>query len=244
MGYNVTSAIDVKNALEVLEKATFDVVVSDIGLPDGTGTDIINAVKRNQSGPNFSTPFIALTANFDKETIHKCKQAGFLEVLAKPIQNSIIQTALNKYVTLDNSSSKKEELGHPLGPDLPSSEEDLLKLTIYPLFDMENGISTLGSKEILYEMIKEMVFTIPVDKKELEQAHTSLDWQGVEKLAHRMKSGALYCGIIRMRYACQYLERYRKAGYFALQENLYQQLLVVLEDTKLTLSEWLTNNEC
>ena len=110
----------------------------------------------------------------------------------------------------------------------------------YPLFDVENGISILGSEEILHEMIKDMIIAIPADCQELEQAHAAPDWQRLEKLAHRIKGGALYCGVIRMRYACQYLECYRKAGYSALQEQLYQQLLEVLEATKCSLCDWLS----
>jgi two-component system aerobic respiration control sensor histidine kinase ArcB len=243
MGYIVTSVISVKKALEALNHAKFDVVISDIGLPDGTGIDVINIMKKNKFSPNFSTPFIALTANFDRKTITKCKQAGFIEVLAKPMQTHLIHATLTKYVTPNDCSAKKEESPRPLGPNLPPIEEDLFKITGYPLFDVENGVSTLGSKDVLHEMIKDMVITISEDKQELEQAYHNLNWQRIEKLAHRMKGGALYCGVIRMRYACQYLERYRKAGYSALQENLYQQLLTVLEDTKLSLSAWLNNNE-
>ena len=95
----VTTAIDVKNALEVLNQAKFDVVISDIGLPDGTGIDVIYTIKRNQSAPNFSTPFIALTANIDAKTISESEQAGFIEVMAKPMQTEIVQSIFAKFVS-------------------------------------------------------------------------------------------------------------------------------------------------
>nr|WP_155831600.1 hypothetical protein [Legionella oakridgensis] len=41
-----------------------------------------------------------------------------------------------------------------------------------------------------------------------------------------------------MKYACQYLERYQKAGHSTLLEPLYQQLIKVLQDTKQYLQQW------
>ncbi|MFT4059532.1 MAG: hypothetical protein QM652_08295 [Legionella sp.] len=42
-----------------------------------------------------------------------------------------------------------------------------------------------------------------------------------------------------MRYACQYLERYYKAGYRNLLEPLYQQIIQVNEDTINELNHWI-----
>ena len=76
---------------------------------------------------------------------------------------------------------------------------------------------------------------IPQDKKAIQEAHANKDWATVERLVHKMKGGALYCGTLRMQYACQYLERYRKAGHTRLLEELYQQLLRVLHETVLAI---------
>jgi two-component system aerobic respiration control sensor histidine kinase ArcB len=241
---DVTTATDVKSALGVLSQAKFDLIFSDIGLPDGTGIDIINIIKKNRLSLNFITPFIAITANADTATIDKCEQVGFLEIMAKPMQASSVQAILAKYsINPNNSFYKNDEYRRPLGADLPPSEKELFQLADYSLFDVENAINVLGSESILYEVIKNIAASIPNDQDALEKAYAASDWQQVENLAHKMKGGAVYCGVTRMRYACQYLERYCKAGYSALQKNLFQQLLKVLEDTKLTLDEWLINNK-
>jgi hypothetical protein len=54
-----------------------------------------------------------------------------------------------------------------------------------------------------------------------------------------MKGGALYCGTVRMRFACQYMERYLLAGHRKLSEDLYQQLIAVLESTMNYVDNWL-----
>lgn len=58
-----------------------------------------------------------------------------------------------------------------------------------------------------------------------------------------MKAGATYAGTVRMKYACQYLERYRKAGYSKSSEKLYHQLIRVVDETKNYIDEWLKMNK-
>ena len=79
------------------------------------------------------------------------------------------------------------------------------------------------------------------DGKAIEDAYTAKNWEMIEKLAHKLKGGAVYCGTIKLKYACQYLERYQKAGHTALLENLYHQLIHVLKDTEQAIEQWLKN---
>jgi hypothetical protein len=58
-----------------------------------------------------------------------------------------------------------------------------------------------------------------------------------------MKGGAAYCGTVRMKYACQYLERYRKAGHAKSLEKLYYQLVQVVDETKNYIDKWLKMNK-
>ena len=46
-------------------------------------------------------------------------------------------------------------------------------------------------------------------------------------------------GIERMKYACQYMERYVKAEHTARLDELYQQLITVNRDTVSEIKEWL-----
>lgn len=94
----VTEAIDVQSALELLKKIRFDCVLSDIGLPDGTGLDIVKTIKKNMQSQNINTPFLALTANADPDIISKGEQAGFLMVMPKPVDKEKMQGCLKKFV--------------------------------------------------------------------------------------------------------------------------------------------------
>jgi CheY-like chemotaxis protein len=60
----------------------FDVLVSDIGLPDGTGIDLIRAVREKLCK---RMPAVALTGFGMDEDINRTREAGFDEHLTKPI---------------------------------------------------------------------------------------------------------------------------------------------------------------
>lgn len=131
----------------------------------------------------------------------------------------------------------------PLGYELPNTEEQLFALEKFPLLDFSEGMRTIGDKKILQELLQLMVDkSIPEDDALIQLAYKDKDWQRIENLAHKMKSGALYCGTIKMQYACQYLERYRKAGHNLLLDKLYHQLILVLKETKLHIENWLKNH--
>ncbi|MGQ3890442.1 Hpt domain-containing protein [Legionella sp. CNM-4043-24] len=128
-----------------------------------------------------------------------------------------------------------------LGRDLPDTEEQLFQLEKYPLLDADLGIQTMGSRSLFKSMLNVMVtMALPDDLSQIKKAYADKDWDLVENLAHKIKSGAMYCGTIKMQYACQYLERYRKAGYSQSLDRLYHQLLDVLEETQISLTRWLS----
>ena len=57
-------------------------LVSDIGLPDGTGLDLIRQV-RGQHG--LTVPAVALTGFGMEEDLARCREAGFDAHLTKPV---------------------------------------------------------------------------------------------------------------------------------------------------------------
>ena len=78
-----------------------------------------------------------------------------------------------------------------------------------------------------------------VDMQDMRAAYAEKDWATVERLAHKIKGGATYLGTHRLKFACQYLERYHKAGHSAQLDALYHQVLAVNEETVEGVRAWL-----
>ncbi|CAN5511349.1 hypothetical protein BH18VER2_BH18VER2_12860 [soil metagenome] len=79
-GHEVASAANMQEALRLLANWRFDVLVSDIGLPDGNGLDLVVEAKKRQ--PWKKT--VALTAHEKIGEKERGLQAGFDEYLTKP----------------------------------------------------------------------------------------------------------------------------------------------------------------
>ena len=79
-GCKVTAAQSAKEASRLSEEQDFDLLVSDIGLPDGSGLDVIRQVRQRQNIPG-----IALSGFGQDEDLRRSREAGFTEHLIKPI---------------------------------------------------------------------------------------------------------------------------------------------------------------
>jgi DNA-binding response OmpR family regulator len=92
-GCEVLTVSTVAQALEILIKESFDVIISDVGLPDGHGIGLISGVR------GFcDTPAIALTAFSAPADIQRCLDAGFNLHLAKPSELSVILREIQRLV--------------------------------------------------------------------------------------------------------------------------------------------------
>ena len=79
-GYQVQSALTFQSALDLSAKVQFDVLISDLALPDGSGIDLVQ--KLQSARPIIG---IALTGFGMEDDIRKGREAGFHHHLVKPI---------------------------------------------------------------------------------------------------------------------------------------------------------------
>ncbi|MDB5033898.1 MAG: sensor hybrid histidine kinase [Chlorobi bacterium] len=91
-GYAVTVAGSLRAAFEVARHETFDLVISDIGLPDGSGLDLI----RTLSADGRPVRAIALSGYGMEEDIRRSREAGFSNHLTKPVSVRKLQDAIEE----------------------------------------------------------------------------------------------------------------------------------------------------
>jgi two-component system, chemotaxis family, CheB/CheR fusion protein len=91
-GHTVTVAHDMKSALERIEAGGFDVLISDVGLPDGSGTELISKSKNRLVG-------IAMSGFGTDADARRSLEAGFSQHLIKPVTmeklDGALQAAMN-----------------------------------------------------------------------------------------------------------------------------------------------------
>jgi CheY-like chemotaxis protein len=83
-------ASSVGEALELLDRERFDVMVSDIGMPGQDGYDLIRLLRQRPQERGGQTPSIALTAYAGIRNERRALSAGYQIHLAKPIKPSAL----------------------------------------------------------------------------------------------------------------------------------------------------------
>ncbi|HEU5396782.1 MAG TPA: response regulator, partial [Verrucomicrobiae bacterium] len=88
--YKVTEAESVRVASALAMKNDFDLVISDIGLPDGNGYELFKAIRRKLP----TVRGIALTGYGSEDDRLRSRESGFDAQLTKPIRIQALETVL------------------------------------------------------------------------------------------------------------------------------------------------------
>jgi CheY-like chemotaxis protein len=95
-GARVTAAASADEALGVLRRMPFDLLVSDIGMPHVDGYELIRRVRRLDDARVTHLPAIALTAFARAEDVAKALEAGYQRHLAKPLEPTLLRSTAER----------------------------------------------------------------------------------------------------------------------------------------------------
>jgi CheY-like chemotaxis protein len=87
--YQVEWSATVKDALHAAANGHFDLVVSDLGLPDGSGVELMRCLREKHGLKG-----IALSGYGMEEDVQKSREAGFSEHLIKPVNLEALRAAI------------------------------------------------------------------------------------------------------------------------------------------------------
>ncbi|HKV13328.1 MAG TPA: ATP-binding protein, partial [Thermoanaerobaculia bacterium] len=106
-GHRVTVAGDVAQGLAAAEAAMgnggLDLVVSDLGLPDGSGLDLMRELSRR-----YALPGIALSGYGMEDDMRRSREAGFNRHLIKPVNPSALEAAVRETASPRETASSSK----------------------------------------------------------------------------------------------------------------------------------------
>ncbi|PZR74357.1 MAG: hypothetical protein DLM73_08170 [Chthoniobacterales bacterium] len=88
-GHRVTTAHSMRTGMEAAGNVQFDLLISDVGLPDGNGMDLLRYLRSK-----FPTPGIAISGFGMDGDISKSLEAGFSAHLVKPVKLEKLEAAI------------------------------------------------------------------------------------------------------------------------------------------------------
>ena len=141
--YNLNVATNLKQAIKIIEDKKIDLIILDIGLPDGNGLDFYeNIVKKL----NISTIF--LTAQDDEETVVKGLNLGADDYITKPFSTKELFARINKIILRNkkNTIIKIKDIKFDMDKMITYKNDKIVELTslelkiLYLLFSNLNKV--------------------------------------------------------------------------------------------------------
>jgi CheY-like chemotaxis protein len=96
--YEVITAVDGEEALELWEKGGCDLILMDVQMPKMDGLEATRIIRTREGTDHEHIPIIALTAHARPEDEIRCREAGMDGYLAKPIRMEDLYAAIEKTV--------------------------------------------------------------------------------------------------------------------------------------------------
>jgi len=107
-GYSVVLATDAISAISVARKEEPDVIILDIGLPNGDGFKVMGLLSWLE--PLAHTPVIILTGRDPLSNLERSIEAGAQDFLQKPVDNDVLLAAIEKALVESKGPTLKKRL--------------------------------------------------------------------------------------------------------------------------------------
>lgn len=104
--HNIDQAYSGKEALQMFEQSSYDVILMDCQMPEMDGYETVGWIRKLEEGTSKRTPVIALTANAMVGDREKCLKAGMDDYVSKPIDPVLFKTVLQNWI----GSADKEQI--------------------------------------------------------------------------------------------------------------------------------------
>ena len=220
-GHRCTLVRDGEEALDAVDKHTFDAIILDMNMPVLAGTDVARLC-RLMHGQSARIPIIMFSANVTTEALQESIEAGADEFLPKPIQVDVFLKTLNRLV--DNFHQYLTGSGMRHAVTLPCPLlwiDDDTVLKPQALAGIEN-MST--DPKFLDDLIVEFITENRRMLDILERSMLSQNLETFRDTVHALKGSALSVGAVAMKMACKRLEKLDPAVISCYSHEIMQQL--------------------
>jgi len=210
-GHEVVAVKNGRDALDLLGKESFDLVLMDIQMPVMDGFAATAAIREREMGDEKHIPIIAMTANAMKGDEERCLAAGMDGYVSKPISPQKLLEAIGALFLQPKAQAEKTASSLTEIETETKSENAFDKETLYDWYGGDAGI--------IKELVDIYFIDAPVMLSEIKQSIEKNDSQALDKSAHALKGAVGVFQAPKAIEAALALERLGKANSFDGVEN-------------------------
>lgn len=200
LGCKVEVTASGQEALEVIARKSYDLVLMDCHMPYMDGYETTRRIRAMEGRHNTHIPIVAMTANVQQGDSDKCLAVGMDDYLPKPLKLDELRKKLQHWLTAERELGAAEETKNHFetGSNLATPNDPLDKEIFGELRD------SVG--DAVSRMIDVFLEDTPNYLKSLEKAISDKDAQALMNLAHSIKGSARNFGASRLASVCKQLE--------------------------------------
>ena len=199
-GCEVVTASNGREAVELFRNQTFDLVLTDIQMPEVDGFETTRRIRALETGKR--VPIIAQTAHAFAEDKAQAFACGMDDYVSKPVKPSELKASLKR--STDRAGTRP--LPGKASPTGSSPKESLTAETTHA--DLDALLDRLdGDEDALQEMVDLFFEQIPGMAADLEAAARILDWERLAYLSHAMKGACRTCSAVELAATAEEMEQ-------------------------------------
>ena len=103
-GYSVVVAGNGREALQAMERQSFDLLITDVSMPEMDGLEMAAALRALERATGAHLPIIAMTAHTMQGDRERCLAAGMDAYVAKPLRAKELFATIQALVSHSQSS--------------------------------------------------------------------------------------------------------------------------------------------
>lgn len=188
LGHRCDIAGDGLSALELARSRRYDLLLLDVRMPGLDGPAVLQRLRADMSAASHSSAALATTAANLAEHAPVLRRQGFAGVLAKPIDLTGLQRAL------------QSAAGTP-----GMVAEPLAEYAERPLLDDAAACRSLGSRESVAALRQLFLGELDSLPQELDSCLAQQDIAGLRERLHRLCASAGFCGAAQLEQTCRHL---------------------------------------
>ena len=188
-GHSIVVASNGREAVEAIERQTFDLVLMDVQMPEMDGLEATAAIRARERGSGRHLPIFAMTAYAMKGDRERCLDAGMDGYISKPVQPRELWEAIDRLIPPDDTAEPEETSA------------------INGVLDREEIQDRVGGDMVLLrELIDVFLTDCPRLWQNLRDALAQGDAHLLSRAAHTLKGSVGNFGAHAAREAAQQLE--------------------------------------
>jgi two-component system, sensor histidine kinase and response regulator len=219
LGHSLVVAENGDEALSLLTRSRFDLVLMDIQMPEMDGLTATMKIREKEKGTRLHMPIIAMTAHAMKGDRERCIEAGMDGYVSKPISSEELKEAIASALhrrgdagLVTSLETKQEDAPPPTQPSVIA-------------WDMGKTLEQLGGDEELFrEVIEIFLDDVPKHMTSMRQAIEDGDGEAIERTAHTLKGELGYLGISEISRKAREMEAFGQKSDLLLAAGLYTTL--------------------